>query len=140
MDDKQFHAFEAIKAALQSKNKAQIDKAVYALEPLFLNEELILILNELLIHPNHHSHQRVTRLLQKAKSTTTVPYIRKVLETNFDYLEYTYSESGVIAKWFSWALSEIGTKEAIDLIKEYTTSPDEVVSNEMRYRLNKIFK
>jgi len=44
----------------------------------------------------------------------------------------------VIAKWFSWALFSIGTKEATEVIKEFSNSKDEGIRNEMIYRLNKI--
>jgi hypothetical protein len=97
------------------------------------------ILNELLINPNHRSHQVIAKNLQDdAPSATTVPFVRKALESKFGYLEYTYSESNVIAKWFSWLLYSIGTAEAIDLMKEYSNSTDEGVANEMRYRLKKV--
>jgi hypothetical protein len=64
--------------------------------------------------------------------------VRKVLENNFDYLQYTCSESSTIAKWFSWLLYSIGTKEAIELMREYSNSEDEGIANEMRYRLKKM--
>jgi hypothetical protein len=97
------------------------------------------MLNELLINPNHRSHQQIAKSLQdNAPSSTTVPFVRKVLETNFDYLAYTCSNSNVIAKWFSWLLYAIGTTEAVDLMKEYSNSSDEGIRNEMRYRLEKL--
>lgn len=96
------------------------------------------ILNELLINPNHRKHQQIAKGLQDSPSPTTVPYIRKALESNFDYLEYTCSESNAIAKWFSWLLYSIGTPEAIELMKEYSNSNDEGIRNEMLYRLKKV--
>ena len=73
-----------------------------------------------------------------APSPKTVPFVSKVLESNFDFLEYTYSDSDAIAKWFSWLLYSIGTAEAIDLMKEYSNSNEEGIKNEMLYRLKKI--
>ena len=97
------------------------------------------ILNDLLVNPNHRKHQQIARGLQDHPSSTTVPFVRKALESNFDYLEYTCSESNAIAKWFSWLLYSIfGTPEAIDLMKEYSKSNDEGISNEMLYRLKKV--
>lgn len=97
------------------------------------------LLNELLINPNHRSHQQIAKNLQDyAPSPSTVPFVRKALESKFDYLEYTCSESNVIAKWFSWLLYSIGTKEAIELMKEYSDSNDEGIRDEMRYRLRKV--
>ena len=97
------------------------------------------ILNELLLDPNHKCHQQIAKTLQDdAPSPSTVPFVRKVLESNFDHLEYTCSESDSIAKWFSWLLYSIGTTEAIDLMKEFSNSNDEGIRNEMRYRLKKL--
>ena len=97
------------------------------------------ILNQLLINPNHRCHQQIAKNLQDyAPSSTTIPFVRKVLESNFEYLEYTCSGSDAIAKWFSWLLYSIGTAEAIDLMKEYSNSNDEGIRNEMLYRLKRI--
>lgn len=100
--------------------------------------EYVDVLNELLVDPNHRSHQEITKTLQEeAPDPSTVPFVRKVLESNFDYLEYTCSDSGTIAKWFSWLLYSIGTPEAIETMKEYSNSADEGIRKEMRYRLEK---
>ncbi|HEX5001694.1 MAG TPA: hypothetical protein VFW78_04300 [Bacteroidia bacterium] len=96
------------------------------------------LLNELLINPNHKSHLRIEKTLQVIKSPTTVPYVKKALETNFDYLQYTFSNDEVLAKWFSWLLAEIGTEEAINLIREYSNSPNEGIKKEMLYHLKRI--
>lgn len=127
-----------VEDAIQSGDHHRIEKTI----PLIWFSADILkfvdLLNQLLINPNHWSHQEIAKTLQdKAPSPTTVPFVRKALETNFDYLEYTCSDSGVIAKWFSWLLYSIGTDEAIDLMKEYSNSTDEGIANEMRYRLQR---
>jgi hypothetical protein len=97
------------------------------------------ILNELLINPSHREHQRIAKELQdKAPSPSSVPFIRRVLESNFDYLEYSCSDSSTITKWFSWLLYSIRTPEAVALMKEFSNSSDEGIRNEMRYRLNKM--
>ncbi len=56
----------------------------------------------------------------------------------FEHLAYTASEPGVIAKWFSWLLFEIGTEEAISVLRQYTQSQDPAVATEMRYRSSKL--
>ena len=96
------------------------------------------VLNELLINPNHIRHQEIVMILQHVKSPSTVPFAKKALETNFDYLQYTCSDSDAIAKWFSHLLASIGTPEAIALIEEYSNSPEDGVRNEMLYRLWKM--
>jgi hypothetical protein len=128
-----------IEAAIQS---ADIDRIQITIPLIWFSADIpnfVDLLNGLLINPNHRSHQVIAKNLQNfAPSPTTVPFVRKVLETNFEYLEYTCSDSDVIAKWFSWLLYSIATDEAINLMKEYSNSKDEGIANEMRYRLNKI--
>lgn len=125
-------------AAIDSADSERIQRTI----PLFWFSAditiLVDLLNELLINPNHRSHQTIAKHLQDfAPSPTTIPFVRKDLETNFDYLKYTCSEDNVIAKWFSWLLYTIGTKEAIDLMKEYSNASNEGIAEEMKYRLKK---
>ena len=103
-----------------------------------IDDSTITLLNELLVSPGHEEHQQVAKLLQNIKSPSTIPFVRKALESNFDYLEYTCSDSNAIAKWFSWLLFSIGTEDAINLIKEYTKSTDKGIRKEMIYRLSKV--
>ena len=128
-----------MEAAIQS---ADTDRIQMTIPLIWFSADIsnfIDLLNDLLINPNHRSHQVIAKNLQDlAPSPTTVPYVRKVLETNFDYLKYTYSDSDAIAKWFSWLLYSIGTDEAINLMKEYSDSTDAGIANEMRYRLTKV--
>lgn len=58
------------------------------------------LLNELLVDPNHHGHQAITKTLQDIKSPSTIPFVEKPLATHFDYPNYTCSDSDVIAGWF----------------------------------------
>ena len=127
-----------IKEAIKSNNPKELNLSI---DLIWLSgdfERYTDILNELIINPNHTQHQSITKTIQDIKSPKSVPYIRKALESNFDYLDYTCSDSDAIAKWFSWALASIGTNDAIDLIKEYSNSPDEGIRNEMIYRLRRI--
>jgi hypothetical protein len=128
-----------VEAAIQS---ADTDRIQMTIPLIWFSADIpnfVDLLNELLINPNHRSHQVIAKNLQDfVPSPTTVPFVRKALEAKFDYLEYTCSDLDVIAKWFSWLLFSIGTDEAINLMKEYSNSTVEEIANEMRYRLNKI--
>lgn len=137
-NDKEY-IFEQIHNGIESKDTKELELAINLIWTSGYDLAIFTeILNELLLVKHHRSHQVITKRLQSIASPTSVPFIRKVLETNFDYLEYTCSEDEVIAKWFSWALYAIGTDEAINLIKEYTFSDNEGIKNEMIYRLNQI--
>lgn len=129
-----------LREAIESKEEESIGRAINLMWFYKDYEQFIDELNILLLEPNHRTHQMIAKTIQDLKNPKSVPFIRRALESNFDYLEYTCSESNVIAKWFSWALFSIGTNEAINLIEEYTKSDDEGIRNEMIYRLDKVKK
>jgi 5'-3' exonuclease len=120
---------------------AEIEEIELAINLIWLSDnevEFIDLLHKLLLNPNHRSHQYILKSLQDLRNPRSVLFIKKALETNFDYIPYTGSDSYGIAKWFSWALASIGTNEAIELIKEYSHSEEEGIREEMSYRLKRI--
>jgi hypothetical protein len=127
-----------IEAVIGSNDIEELDLTISLVRLSGTDKLFIDVLNRLLINPNHRSHQFVTKTLQDLKSPTSVPFIKHALESNFDYLTYTGSDSDAIAKWFSWALYEIGTRDAIDVMKLYAKSADEGIRKEMNYRLKRL--
>ncbi|GAA3513943.1 hypothetical protein GCM10022393_29710 [Aquimarina addita] len=126
-------------SALNSKSEKAITAAVTMYWLCYERIDLEKEFNKLIISPYHKSHQTLIKHLQdKLKYPSSVNYIKIALTSNFDYLQYTYSEDGVIAKWFSHALLAINTKASIDLIKEFTQSENLEINEEMKYRLSKI--
>lgn len=96
------------------------------------------IFNQLTLEEFHFSHQPIVFCLQKIKSPSSIPFLEKMLESQFDYLEYTGSDSDVITKWISHALANIGTPDALSIIKKYKNAEDVGISKEMTYRLARI--
>jgi hypothetical protein len=96
------------------------------------------ILNTLLLTPGHTFHQEITRAIQDLGHPSSISCIDKILSDGFGLFEYTSSEDGVIAKWFSHALADIGTSEAIQIIRKFSHSPNTEIANEMKYRLERI--
>ncbi|HLP19631.1 MAG TPA: hypothetical protein VK174_04990 [Chitinophagales bacterium] len=128
---------EQIREAMRSADTYKVDEAI---DLLYISDRIapfIDLINDLLLFPHHHRHQEITRLIQQAQSASSIEFIRKALLTNFDYLQYTCSDDGPIAKWFSHALFDIGTEEAINVIREFAQSPNEEIRFEMNYRLEK---
>jgi len=128
-----------LRNAIQSADRDEINASIHL---MWISESVIPfadIMNELLINPNHTQHQYIAKALQDdVKSPSSIPFVEKALATHFDYLAYTCSESGVIAKWFSWLLYAIGTPEAIAVIRRYAEDPDPGIRKEMKYRLRQI--
>lgn len=113
-------ADDAIDALLASDPGARID-----------------LLHELVRHPGHRRHQAVVRQLQLLRRAASVHHLRAALVEGFEVYRYTCSEDRVIAKWFSWALYDIGTAEALAVLREFSASSNAAVSAEMSYRLAK---
>lgn len=126
-------------AAIETANSEEIEVTILL---IWVSDDIstyVDLLNELLINPNHRRHQLIAKTLQDhAPHPSTVPFVRKALESDFDYLQYTCSEPRVIAKWFSWLLYSIGNKEAIWLMKEFSSSNNRAIAKEMSYRLRNI--
>lgn len=127
-----------IEAAIAQPDPDTLDLTISLLWIYDADREFLDLLNRLLLVPHHWSHQEVTRSLQLIASPSSIPFIRAALETDFHYLDYTASEPGAIAKWFSWALCAIGTPEAIQTIRDFTQQGRKGIRRQMRYRLRKM--
>ena len=95
-------------------------------------------LHQLLADDRHRQHQLVVRQIQQRADPSSVPHLQDALRLGFDRYDYTGSENGVIAKWFSHALADIGTREAVEVLNLFMASADPELSEEMRYRLSKL--
>jgi hypothetical protein len=124
--------------AIKKGNLEELDIAVSDLLQSENISDYIDLLNELLLVTFHRQHQYIAKKIQNLKTSSSVPFIDKVLESKFEGIPYTGSDSDSMAKWFSWALYSIGTEDAIEVIKKHTNSEDEGIREEMRYRLDKI--
>lgn len=101
-------------------------------------DPFVRVLQDALVHPHHHRHQRVARELQRAARPSTIPFVRRAIEMGFAHLAYTCSEDDVIGKWLSWILAEIGTDEAVALLRELAEHENPGVASAMRYRLERL--
>lgn len=132
---------EKLQTAIQKQDNELLEEAIKLLwdfEPIkFVEEEF----NQLLVTPNHYQHQYLLKYLQVLRFKSSIPYLDKALTQGFEYINYC-SGDGVVAKWFSHALMDIGTIEAIEVLKKHAESSNEEIRDEMQYRLlkNKIIE
>ncbi len=96
------------------------------------------VLNNLLVMPGHSLHQAVTMEIQQLGDPSSIPYIVRMLQSDFTFLKYTCSEHETIAKWFSHALAAINTSESISVIREFSASSNDGIAREMKYRLGRL--
>lgn len=128
---------EKLQIAIQKQNHELLEEVIelfWNFEPKNLIEEEF---NQLLLTPNHYQHQYLTKFLQDVlRFESSVSVIDQILMQGFEYMNH-YSEDGVIAKWFSHALMDIGTPEAITVLKKHAESSNPEIRQEMQYRLLK---
>jgi HEAT repeat protein len=127
-----------IKEAIKKGNLEELEESISELLQSKNISSYVDLLNELLLIPFHYQHQYIAMAIQNLESVSSVPFIDKVLESKFEGIPYTGSESRSMARWFSWALYCIGNEEAVEVMKKHTNSTDKGIREEMRYRLNKL--
>jgi HEAT repeat protein len=115
----------------------------YGLTLLWLLEdknEYTDLLHSLIIEPWHSRYEDIIHSLQHRKDPTSVPIIKIAIQQKYDYLESYGTGTGQFISQCGHALKSIGTKEAIETIKDLAdNSDDPIIKTEMKYRLNKIF-
>lgn len=101
------------------------------------SDEDVEFLHRLVAHPGHRRHQEVLRSVQRLADGRSVPFLRAALAQGFSVYDYTASDDAVIAKWFSWALHDIGDRSARVVVEEFAEHSNQEIAGEMRYRLSR---
>ena len=125
----------AIDAAWDNLWSVRPDKARIDLAHAEIDRVPLSLPHELMLTAGHHKHQEVANCIQGRANPASLPTVKKVLDQGFDQFAYTCSEDAVIAKWFSHILGNIGTPDAIQLLKTYAESANDGIATEMKYRL-----
>ena len=81
---------------------------------------------------------RALQVLQQAEDPYAIPFLRQaiLLKPRLEYL--SYDDYGAYYKKCFWALSAIGTPEALGVIEDFARSPHSVVREQAAYRLTRI--
>ena len=127
-----------LRRAIDSRDETLIE---LVLEVALRSDEpdKVTCLGEMLLVREHYRHQELVRELQLMADPKAVTYLIKALNTNLEHMvNYNGSGSGVVAKWFSHALLDIGSVEAIEALKAFSNHADPEVRDEMLYRLGKL--
>jgi hypothetical protein len=92
------------------------------------------------LQAEHEEHEEIIGHLQDFADPYSVPFLREavLMKPRLVYLEY--DDYAAYYKKCFWALSAIGTNEAIAIVGEFATSNDLVIKREALYRLSKLSK
>ncbi|CAA9199834.1 hypothetical protein [Flavobacterium collinsii] len=125
---------------IASKNSNDVNFCIWLLWILEENDEHIDLFHKLLLEPWHTEYNDIIHDLQRREHPSSVPVIKIAIQQKYDSLEAYSTGTGQFINQCGHALKSIGTKEAIDTIKDLAeNSEDPIIKVEMIYRLSKIF-
>ena len=132
------HDLESIASAKEFVNQTASALDSMYIEDVYNLHQIVIEKCEKLLRIDHSEHEEIIRFLQDAADPFAIPFIKQaiLLKPQLDYL--AYDDYGSYYKKCFWALKAIGSKNAIELIKEFTESVDPIIKEQAHYRLSKI--
>jgi hypothetical protein len=132
---------DTISLLQQASDDRNADDVEFALSLLFHFQptaDYLPLVCELLAADFHTRHEDIIGALQAAADARSIAFLRQavLIKPRLEYL--AYDDYGSYYKKCFWALRAIGTPDAIDVIREFTTSEDSAASEQAVYRLSKI--
>ena len=123
---------------LQSKNAGDLEFGLVILYALEENNDMLDLLHQTLLEPWHREYEALAHELQRRKRPESIPFLKEAMQQKFPYPESYGTGTGQFINQCGHALWSIGTKEALDVIRELSQSDDPVLKDQMLYRLSRI--
>jgi Domain of unknown function (DUF4291) len=95
-------------------------------------------LHHRLLETNHDEHEDIVQRLQHHAHPESVEYLRSAIELKPSLSHLDWDDNGSFYKKCLWALQDIGTGEALAVIKHCASSQDEALKEQATYRLKRI--
>jgi hypothetical protein len=124
-----------LRAALVSRDADTVECAL-TLASAFrvLTAGLGPVLAELILVPWHHQHEDIAHALQQLRVPTTVDALAKAALVKYECL--AYDDSHAFARKCTWALADIGTREARAHLERLARADDSEIAAYAQKRLD----
>jgi len=123
---------------MDARNSEGLESALTVMWALGMEHEQVDLLNRLLLEPWHTRHEDIIHEIQRQKNPDSIPYIREAMQKRYGYLvEYGTGVRQFINQC-GHALVSIGTREALEVVYDLSSSQDPVLQDEMLYRISRI--
>ncbi|MCU1799159.1 hypothetical protein CUU45_18040 [Pectobacterium polaris] len=125
-----------IENASQKKSADELEDAITLI--FIFNEKKIPVeqLNYLLLEHWHYKHEDIASLLQDIKSESSVEYLFKATEENYEYL--SFDDSYALAVKCIWALGEINNENAKIKLSKLCQSDIKIIKSNAEKQLNRL--
>ena len=128
------------KEAVSNKDNALLRAAIQLGYKFEIPDGLVHLVHEVIDDNWHTCQEEMVGMLQDWQNPESVGPLRAAIGLKPDLRHLDYDDYGAFYNRCLWALTDVGTREAIDAIKEYATSIDPVLRDKAQYRLERIAK
>ncbi len=128
------NAIHQLRAAIDRKDSDAVEDALMLCYDHESGADYVGLLVQLLQADWHKRHEDVALELQRLRSPLAVSALRGTATRKFAYLEYDSSHA--LARKCTWALADMGTKEAQEMLMEIASCDDPEVAGYARKRLD----
>lgn len=129
------YSIDLLKQTIEEKNEEDVEYMINIILHFGYFNEICLIVAPLLIEPWHHMHDMIAMNLEFEENPNTVEYLYKGAKYRCENLDYE-SDYCEFNRKCIWGLWKIGTKEAIEKIKNLTNCTNEIIRNHAINMLN----
>jgi hypothetical protein len=127
---------EALERAIDASDPDALEDAINRVDPKNVDDPRIVpILCDLLSATWHHRHEDVALTLQRIRDPRASRALAAAAILKFAYLDY--DDSYAFASKCTWALADIGTEEAKQLLLDLSQVDDETIAGYARKRLDR---
>ena len=123
---------------IENQNPDELEYGLVILYATEKNNEMLDIIHKLILEPWHREYEELAHDLQRRKRPESIQFLKQAIKNKYEYLESYGTGTRQLINQCGHALKSIGTKEAINTIRELSKSEDPIIKDEMLYRISKI--
>ncbi|TAK19468.1 MAG: hypothetical protein EPO40_33150 [Myxococcaceae bacterium] len=127
-------AAQVMRHALQSRDPVEVECALLLANIGGISEHDVPTLCEILITPWHTRHEDVAGHLQRLRDPRSIDALSRAAVVKHAYLDY--DDSHALARKCTWALADIGTREARSRLEALSCNSDAELAAYAQKRLN----